>query len=84
MGIVSNSEQAELTGTNATVDKLQAKKVSLIAKIVASILFITGAVLKFIGIFQCTIEELSIVAFTIVGIFGTVDMNIALDKFTRR
>ena len=84
MGIVSNSEQAELTDTNATVDKLQAKKVSLVAKIVAGVLFTVGVVLKFLGIFTCTIEELSIAAFTIVGIFGTVDMNIALDKFTRR
>lgn len=83
MDNITDSEQLEPAAAES-VKKLQAKKVSLVAKIAAAVLFTVGAVLKFLGIFTCTIEELSIAAFTIVGIFGTVDMNIALDKFTKR
>lgn len=65
--------------------EVKAKTVSLIAKIVASVILIGGAVLKWTGIFpSCEIPELCTVAFTLMGIFGTVDLNIALDKFTKK
>lgn len=64
---------------------MEAKKVSLIAKIVAGVLLLAGAVLKWTGVFvNCTINELCIVAGTVAGLFGTVDLNIALDKFTKK
>lgn len=62
-----------------------AKKASLIAKVVAGVIVVSGAVLKWTGVFQnCDINELCTVGFTIMGLFGTVDLNIALDKFTKK
>ena len=64
---------------------LSAKKASLIAKVVAGVIVVSGAVLKWTGVFQnCDINELCTVGFTVMGIFGTVDLNIALDKFTKK
>lgn len=64
---------------------LSAKKISLIAKIVAGLIVFLGAVLKWTGVFpNCEINELCTVGFTIMGLFGTVDLNIALDKFTKK
>ena len=64
---------------------LSAKKASLIAKVVAGVIVVSGAVLKWTGVFQnCDINELCTVGFTIMGLFGTVDLNIALDKFTKK
>lgn len=62
---------------------MKAKKVSLLAKIVSGTLLVAGAVLKWLGIFKnCEISELCTVAATVVALFGTVDVNLALDKFT--
>lgn len=64
---------------------LSAKKASLIAKVVAGVIVVFGAVLKWTGVFQnCDINELCTVGFTVMGLFGTVDLNIALDKFTKK
>ena len=64
---------------------LSAKKASLIAKVVAGVIVVSGAVLKWTGVFQnCDINELCTVGFTVMGLFGTVDLNIALDKFTKK
>ena len=63
---------------------MKAKTVSLIAKITAGVILLTGAVLKWLGIFtNCEIKELCTVAGTLAALFVTVDTNIALDKFTR-
>lgn len=65
------------------MNEVKAKDVSLIAKITAGVIVVVGAVLKWLGIFSdCNINELCIVGFTVMGLFGTVDLNIALDKFT--
>lgn len=64
---------------------MKAKTVSLIAKITAGAILLTGAVLKWLGIFtNCDIKELCTVAGTLAALFVTVDTNIALDKFTRK
>ena len=63
---------------------MKAKTVSLIAKITAGAILLTGAVLKWLGIFtNCEIAELCKVAGTLAALFITVDTNIALDKFTK-
>lgn len=65
--------------------EVKAKTVSLIAKIVAGVVLLAGAVLKWLGIFNsCEINELCTVALTLMGLFGTVDLNIALDKFKKK
>ena len=64
------------------MQEVKAKDVSLLAKIIAGVIVVVGAVLKWLGIFSdCNINELCIVGFTVMGLFGTVDLNIALDKF---
>ena len=63
---------------------MKAKTVSLIAKITAGAILLTGAVLKWIGVFtNCEISELCKVAGTLAALFITVDTNIALDKFKK-
>ena len=63
---------------------LNAKTVSLIAKIVAGGILLVGAVLKWIGVFpNCEISELCTVSGTFVALFTTIDVNIALDKFRK-
>lgn len=65
--------------------ELKAKTVSLIAKIIAGTVLLGGAILKWLNIFSaCEISELCTVSFTLMCIFGTIDLNIALDKFTKK
>ena len=64
--------------------ELKAKTASLIAKIVGALVVLVGAVLKWLGIFQnCEINELCIVGFSVMGIFGSVDLNLLAEKFSR-
>jgi uncharacterized membrane protein len=52
---------------------------------VAGVVLLVGSVLKWLGIFNsCEINELCTVALTLMGLFGTVDLNIALDKFKKK
>lgn len=63
---------------------LKAKKVSLIAKIIAGIILLGGAILKWTGIFEnCQISELCTVAGTMTALFSTVDINLMLEKFSK-
>ena len=65
--------------------ELKAKSVSLIVKIVSVVFIITGAVLKWLGIFpNATISEICIVGGTMSAIFGDVSINTALDKFRKK
>lgn len=70
--------------TKAEEKGLKAKTVSLIAKILAGVILLIGAGLKWTGIFtNCDISELCTVAGTFVALFSTIDVNIALDKFKK-
>lgn len=65
--------------------ELKAKNVSLISKIVAALVLLVGGVLKWTGVFKdCEISDLCKVGFCIMAYFGTIDANIALDKFTKK
>ena len=51
------------------------------AKIVGGAIILIGSVLKWAGVFpNCSINELCMVGFSIMGIFGTVDINLMLEK----
>lgn len=64
--------------------ELKAKTVSLFAKIIGALVVLVGGVLKWTGIFEnCSINELCVVGFSIMGIFGTVDLNILAEKFSK-
>lgn len=63
---------------------IKAKTWSLIGKIAGAVIIIGGAVLKWTGILpDASIKEVCIVGFSIMGVFGTIDINLALDKFTK-
>lgn len=60
---------------------VKAKDASLVAKVIAGVIVVVGAVLKWLGVFsRCDIGELSVVGFTVMGLFGTVDINLMLEK----
>lgn len=64
--------------------ELKAKTVSLIAKIIGALIVLIGAILKWVGIFEnCSINDLCVVGFSVMGIFGTVDLNLLAEKFTK-
>lgn len=64
--------------------ELKAKTVSLIAKIIGALIVLIGAILKWVGVFEnCSINELCVVGFSVMGIFGTVDLNLLAEKFAR-
>lgn len=66
------------------ISGLKAKKVSLIAKIIAGVILLGGAILKWTGIFgNCQISELCTVAGTMTALFSTVDINLMLEKFSK-
>lgn len=70
--------------TTEKTNGIKAKTVSLIAKIVGGAVVLVGAILKWLGIFSsCEISDLCTVGFTIMGIFGTVDLNLMAEKFRR-
>lgn len=63
----------------------KAKTVSLIAKIIGGSVILVGAFLKWFDILKnCEIGDLCTVGFSIMGIFGTVDLNLLAEKFTFR
>lgn len=64
--------------------KLKAKTASLAAKIIGAVYILTASTLSFLGIFNAPITDICIVGFSIMGIFGTVDINLMLDKFTKK
>lgn len=63
---------------------MKAKTASLLSKLISGVLLLIGSTLKWLGIFNnCEITELCTVAGTVCALFGTIDVNIALDKFKK-
>lgn len=62
----------------------RAKKASLAAKIIGAVYILTASTLSFTGVFSAPIADICIVGFSIMGIFGTVDINLMLEKFTKK
>jgi len=64
---------------------VKAKDVSLLAKIIGVVIILGGSILKWTGIFRdCNIQEVCLVGFAVMGMFGTVDINIMLDKIFKK
>ena len=73
-----------MTEEKVETKELKAKTVSLFAKIIAALVVLIGGILKWMGIFNnCSVNELCIVGFSIMGIFGTVDLNLLAEKFAK-
>lgn len=75
-------EEKETTETNEK--GLKAKKVSLVGKIIAGVILLIGFVLKCLHIFDCEVDELIKVSFSILAICAPIDFNISLDKFLKK
>ena len=63
---------------------IKAKTVSLIGKIVGGSVILIGFILKAFGIWNVEINDLIKVGFAEMAVFGTIDINIALDKFIKK
>lgn len=67
-----------------TENKFKPKKLSLVTKIIACTLVIVCHFLMWFGLLpNATSAEICACGFTLLGIFGTVDVNLALDKFAK-
>lgn len=63
---------------------LKAKTASLWAKIIGGVIIIGGHILKWCNVLpNATSGEICACGFSVMGIFGTVDLNILIDKFTK-
>ena len=77
-------EEAETTEKEEN-SGLKAKTVSLCAKILGAVIIVAGHILKWTNVFpEASSTEICACGFSVMGIFGTVDLNIMLDKFTGR
>jgi len=63
---------------------IKAKTVSLIGKIIGGAILLIGLTLNAFKIWEVPINDLIKVAFAEMAVFGTIDINIALDKFIKR
>ena len=62
---------------------MKAKDASLVAKIVAGVVLIAGHALLWTGkLPNADSKGICACAFSILGIFGTIDLNLVFDKFT--
>lgn len=58
---------------------------SLVSKIIAGIIIVGGHILKWLNLLpDAASSEICACGFAVMGVFGTIDINMALDKFTRK
>lgn len=70
---------------NSTKKGLKAKDCSLWAKIVGALIIVGGHILKWVGLLpQATSQEICVCGFSVMAVFSTVDLNILVDKFTKK
>ena len=70
--------------TTENKKELKAKKVSLVGKIIAGVILLIGFVLKCLHVFDCEVDDLIKVSFSILAICAPIDFNISLDKFLKK
>ena len=63
---------------------IKAKTISLIGKIIGGAILLIGLTLNAFKIWEVPINDLIKVAFSELAVFGTIDINIALDKFIKK
>ena len=67
-----------------TENGIKAKTISLIGKIVGGSIILVGFILKAFGIWNVEVNDLIKIGFAEMAVFGTIDINIALDKFIKK
>ena len=73
-----------MDGKTEEKKELKAKKVSLVGKIIAGTIILLGFILKCLHIFDCEVDDLIKVGFSILAICAPIDINISLDKFLKK
>jgi len=64
--------------------EIKAKTASLWGKIIGGIVILVGHILMWLNIFpNATSGQICACGFSIMGVFGTVDINLMLEKFTK-
>lgn len=64
---------------------LKAKDCSLWAKIIGAVIIVAGHILKWTAVIpEANSSEICACGLSVMAIFGTVDINILVDKFTKR
>jgi hypothetical protein len=64
--------------------ELKARDMSLVGKIIGVFVILIGSVLAWLGFLEnAKIIDVVMVGFSIAGLFGTVDINLMLEKITR-
>lgn len=64
---------------------MKARDCSLLSKIVAAVILITGHALMWLGkLPNANSVQICACAFSVMGVFGTIDLNLVIDKFTQR
>lgn len=78
-------EKKELTEAETKKKDLKAKDCSLWAKITGAVIIVAGHIIKWLGFLpESSSREICICGFSVMAIFGTVDLNILIDKFTKK
>ena len=67
-----------------TENGIKAKTISLIGKIVGGSIILVGFILKAFEIWNVEVNDLIKIGFAEMAVFGTIDINIALDKFIKK
>lgn len=73
-----------MTEENKEEKGIKAKTISLIGKIVGGLIILIGFILNAFGIWNCNVNDLIKIGFAEMAVFGTIDLNIALDKFVKK
>ena len=64
---------------------MKAKDLSLVSKIIAVLICVSAHVLMWMGkLPNASSYEICVCSFCVMGFFGTVDINLVIDKFTKR
>lgn len=63
---------------------VKARDVSLAVKIGAVAIMVGGTVLVGLGVLNLEVSEVLWLGFAVAGVFGTVDLNLMLEKFSRK
>lgn len=62
---------------------MKAKDASLAAKILAAAVLVGAHVLMWMGVLKgADSKSICLCAFSIMGVFGTIDLNLVIEKFT--
>ena len=78
-------EKKELTEAETKKKDLKAKDCSLWAKITGAVIIVAGHIIKWLGFLpEASSREICNCSISVMAIFGTEDLNILIDKFTKK